>query len=179
MKLGKLGEERGRRRPAAGVHSGGRHGVRFCRRVSGRRIEAAVRSFTGSCWIRSGRRMWKSAAGTTRPPCRSWSSAAATKRCNMNWSPPAVRTTPSRFTSRVLLNGQPIGKGQGHSKKGGGAGRRPRRSDHPDPGVRAAMGRYHAIPVLTWTVPLLDTSDGYAGRREPRAGGSRTASADP
>ena len=53
-----------------------------------------VRSSTGSCWIRSGRRMWRSAAGTTRRSCRSWCSGAATRRCNMNWSPPAVRTTP-------------------------------------------------------------------------------------
>ncbi len=31
---------------------------------------------------------------TTRRSCRSWCSGAATRRCNMNWSPPAVRTTP-------------------------------------------------------------------------------------
>ena len=36
----------------------------------------------------------RSAAGTTRRSCRSWCSGAATRRCNMNWSPPAVRTTP-------------------------------------------------------------------------------------
>lgn len=33
-------------------------------------------------------------AGTTRRSCRSWCSGAATRRCNMNWSPPAVLTTP-------------------------------------------------------------------------------------
>ena len=39
LTLSEAGQGRGgRRRPAAGVHTGGRHGVRFCRRVSGRRV---------------------------------------------------------------------------------------------------------------------------------------------
>ena len=51
------------------------------------------------------------------------------------------------FTSRVLLNGQPIGKGSGPQQEGGGAGRRPRRSDHPDPGGEGGHGQISCDPV--------------------------------
>ena len=92
LKLGK-GEEAGGGRQRASILADATESV-FAAVYWTAGWRRPVRSFTGSCWIRSGRRMWRSAAGTTRRSCRSWCSGAATRRCNMNWSPPAVRTTP-------------------------------------------------------------------------------------
>ena len=41
-------------------------------------------SSTASCWTRSVRRWWRSAAGTIRRSCRSWSSAEAARCCTMS-----------------------------------------------------------------------------------------------
>ena len=122
LDLGELSEagqgRGGRRRPAAGVHSGGRHGVRFCRRVSGRRRwRRPVRSFTGSCWIRSG----KTDVEERRRDYKTELQELVQRRSNQTLQYELVSASgPDHakvFTSRVLLNGQPIGKGQGHSKK--------------------------------------------------------------
>ena len=41
-------------------------------------------SSIASCWTRNARRWWRSAAGTTRRSCRSWSSAEAVRCCTMS-----------------------------------------------------------------------------------------------
>ena len=65
LKLGK-GEEAGGGRQRASILADATESVFAAVYLDGGLEGSPVRSFTGSCWIRSGRRMWRSAAGTTQ-----------------------------------------------------------------------------------------------------------------
>lgn len=115
LKLGK-GEEAGGGRQRASILADATESVFAAVYLDGG-LEAAVRSFTGSCWIRSGRRMWRSAARDYKTELQELVQRRSNQTLQYELVSASGPDHAKVFTSRVLLNGQPIGKGQGHSKK--------------------------------------------------------------